>query len=124
MNNKNQAAVAEVFDLTFTGQPEAAIARASALLAAGRLTPLQQAELLDLRGENHLNRGENDRCGDDVRALQALAAQEVIQQEHVGLAGQSLSQRHALTAASPSMPERRQWQRRSCSSSANAFASW
>ena len=66
-------AVAEVNDLTWTGQPEAAIARATALLAAGGLSPEEQAELLDLRAENLHWRGETERSAEDVRTLAALA---------------------------------------------------
>ena len=43
--------VAEVNDLTWTGQPEAAIAQATAVLAAGGLSAEHQAELLAALGE-------------------------------------------------------------------------
>jgi len=68
--------VSEVHDLTWTGQPEAAIAHATAALAAGGLTAEQQAELLDLRTENHQCRGEAGRCAEDLQALLALAQRE------------------------------------------------
>ena len=68
-----QRVVAEVNDLTWTGQPEAAIARATAALAAGGLTRAQEAELLDLRAENHHWRGETDLAAADAAALAALA---------------------------------------------------
>ncbi len=67
--------VGEVSDLTWTGQPEAAIARASAALAAGGLSVEQEAELLDLRAENYQCRGEVQRLEEDLRALLALAQQ-------------------------------------------------
>jgi hypothetical protein len=65
--------VAEVDDLTWTGQPEAAIALATAALAAGGLAPEQEAALLDLRAENHHWRGETEACAEDAQALGALA---------------------------------------------------
>jgi len=65
--------VAEVDDLTWTGQPEAAIAQATAALAAGGLAPEQEAALLDLRAENHHWRGETEACAEDAQALGALA---------------------------------------------------
>ena len=68
--------VAEVHDLTFTGQPEAAIALATRLLDAGDITPEQRARLLDLRAENFWLRTEVERCEADVRALEALAARD------------------------------------------------
>ncbi len=68
--------VAEVNDLTWTGRPEAAIARATLALDAGGLSPVQQAELLELRAENLIARGEMQRCADDVKALLALAEHE------------------------------------------------
>ncbi len=67
---------AEVSDLTWTGQPEAAIARATAALEADGLSPEAQAELLELRAENLIARGEMQRCADDVQALLALAERE------------------------------------------------
>ena len=67
---------AEVSDLTWTGQPEAAIARATAALEADGLSPEAQAELLDLRAENLIARGEMQRCADDVQALLTLAERE------------------------------------------------
>ncbi len=63
----------EVNDLTWTGQPEAAIARATAALAAGGLTATQEGELLDLRAENNHGRGEMQPCAADAAALAALA---------------------------------------------------
>ena len=66
-------ALAEVNDLTWTGQPEAAIERACAALAAGGLSPEQQAELLDLRAENYFVRAQMERGADDVEALRVLA---------------------------------------------------
>ncbi len=66
-------ALAEVNDLTWTGQPEAAIERACAVLAAGGLSPEQQAELLDLRAENYFIRAQMERGADDVEALRVLA---------------------------------------------------
>ena len=71
--DKAARVVAEVNDLTWTGQPEAAIARATAALAAGGLTRAQEAELLDLRAENHHWRGETDLAAADAAALAALA---------------------------------------------------
>lgn len=68
--------VSEVNDLTWTGQPEAAIERATAALAAGGLTAEQEAELLDLRAENNHWRGEADRCTEDLQALMTLAQRE------------------------------------------------
>ena len=65
--------IAEVDALTWTGQPVAAIERATAALSSGDLTPEQQSELLDLRAENHSNRGEMDRLAADTDALAALA---------------------------------------------------
>jgi len=65
--------LAEVNDLTWTGQPESAIARATAALAAGGLTAAQEAELLDLRAESHHWRGETDLAAADAAALAALA---------------------------------------------------
>src|SRR6187402_1499096 len=69
-------AVAEVNDLTWSGQPEGAIALATALLERGGLSPGQQAELLDLRAENLHWSGETERSAQDVRALGALARRE------------------------------------------------
>ena len=40
------------------------------------LSPVQQAELLELRAENLIARGEMQRCADDVQALLALAERE------------------------------------------------
>ncbi len=68
--------VAEVFALTFTGQPEAAIALATNALAGGGLSVEHEAELLDLRAESLLWRGENARCAEDARALAALGKRE------------------------------------------------
>ena len=74
--DRPQRVVAEVNDLTWTGQPEAAIARATAALAAGGLTRAQEAELLDLRAENHHWRGETDLAAADAAALAALARRD------------------------------------------------
>jgi len=70
------AAVAEVDSLTWTGQPLAAIERATALLEAGGLAAAEQAELLDLRAENWVARGELQHARADAEALQALARRE------------------------------------------------
>src|SRR6187551_1387721 len=69
-------AVAEVNDLTWSGQPEPAIALATALLERGGFSPGQEAELLDLRAENLHWSGETERSANDVRALGALARRE------------------------------------------------
>ena len=66
-------AIAEIDELTWTGQPIAAIDRATALLASGDLSDEQRAELLDLRAENHFIRGEMDSCAADTGALADLA---------------------------------------------------
>ena len=42
-------AIADVDTLTWTGQPQAAIARATSALESGDLSADQQADLLDLR---------------------------------------------------------------------------
>ena len=65
--------IAEVDELTWTSQPEAAIARATAALADDSLTAEQRAELLDMRAENHFVRAEMSRCAEDTEALAALA---------------------------------------------------
>src|SRR5664279_1050739 len=66
-------AIAEVDTLTWTGQPQAAIARATTILDTGSLTADQQAHLLDLRAENHFVRGDMAGCAADTDALAGMA---------------------------------------------------
>jgi signal transduction histidine kinase/CheY-like chemotaxis protein len=65
--------LSQVHDLTWTGQPEAAIDAATQALARPRLTPLQRAELLDLRVENLVARARTQAVDDDIATLRALA---------------------------------------------------
>ena len=66
-------AIADVDALTWTGQPQAAIARATLALDSGDFSADQQADLLDLRAENYFVRGEMDLCAADAQALAELA---------------------------------------------------
>ncbi len=65
--------IAEIDELTWTGHPVAAIARATTALASAKLTAEQQSQLLDLRAENHWVIGDMDRCAADADAMTALA---------------------------------------------------
>ncbi|MBL8326535.1 MAG: GAF domain-containing protein, partial [Rubrivivax sp.] len=78
------AATAQVQDLAWTGRPEAAIEAATAALASPGLSPLQRAELLDLRCECLHQRGERQRLDTDLEALRQLAADG---QRPAGVAG-------------------------------------
>src|SRR5438045_3484911 len=65
--------LAELRPLAYGGQPEAAVDRATVLLAQARLPALDQAHLFDLRAEVLLASGELERAERDVEALAALA---------------------------------------------------
>jgi hypothetical protein len=62
----------EVNNLTWTGRPREAIACATEALVSRSLTPLQQAELLNLRAENHFSHGDIERCTADTQSLLVL----------------------------------------------------
>ncbi len=71
-----QQAIDEARVLSYTGQPEAALALAAQALDAGGLTPRQQAELLDLCADIHYFRGEVDDSLRDIQRLLGLADRE------------------------------------------------
>lgn len=65
--------LAELKSLTWTGNPLEAIVCATAALESGDLTPLQRAEVLNLRAESYISRGDMGRCAADTKTLLALA---------------------------------------------------
>jgi len=65
--------LSELRPLAYGGQPEAAVARATALLAQQDLPALARAHLLDLRSDVLLATGEIEAAERDVDALGALA---------------------------------------------------
>ncbi|MBL8342418.1 MAG: response regulator [Rubrivivax sp.] len=67
------AALAEVRQLTWTGHPRDAIARATAALVGMAPSVEQQAELLELRAENHVVSGDPASARADAETLYDLA---------------------------------------------------
>ena len=63
----------QVADLAWAGRHEQALAQATAALAAPRLSVLRQLELLDLRAESYVARGEFNRAAADAARMRALA---------------------------------------------------
>jgi signal transduction histidine kinase/CheY-like chemotaxis protein len=68
-------AIARVWELTFTGQIQTAIETAGAALDSLPLAAAQRAELLDLRAENSITRGQTTAAEADAQALDQLARQ-------------------------------------------------
>ncbi len=68
-------AIARVWDLSFTGQLQAAIDEAASALAHLPMTPEQRAELLDLNSDNRFLRADPAGAEADAQAMEALARQ-------------------------------------------------
>ena len=75
----NADAVRDVADLAWTGRHEPAIARATEHLAARGLTPARRAELLDLRAESRIARGDFARAAEDAQQMLAWARTPALQ---------------------------------------------
>ena len=68
--------VAEVFELTLTGQPLAGIARATELLGGSGLNAMDRATLLDWRIENFFMRADMVNVASDVNSLMSMSQRD------------------------------------------------
>jgi len=68
--------VTQVHDLAWIGQHDRAIALATQGLAAGKIKPALQMNLLDLRAESYIAQGKLDLAAKDTAAMVKLANEE------------------------------------------------